>query len=223
MSESISIVIADDHEVVRNGIRAYLNNIPEFEVKADCGSGEEAVQLTAQYKPDLVILDLLMEEGQDGVETTRQIKRISPHTNVVILTSFHDDQYIFPALKAGAIAYLLKDMKMDKLVEVLKHAARGEVYLHPTVAMRVLQNFRGDEIVPDRMMSELTQREMDVLKQIAQGLSNSEVAEVLEISEYTVKGHVSNILNKLGLSDRTQAAVYAWRQGIVKRNQEPLG
>jgi len=138
-----------------------------------------------------------------------------------VLTSYHEDVHIFPALKAGAIAYILKDMKMDKLVEVLHRALQGEVTLHPRVAARVLENIRGENTEEQPLFTELTDRELDVLKLIANGMTNSQIAEKLVISENTVKGHVSNILSKLHLADRTQVAVYAWQSGIVQR--EPRG
>ena len=134
------------------------------------------------------------------------------------MTSYHDDALVFPALKAGATAYILKDMKMDKLAEAVRKAHRGEITLHPKVAARVLQNLRSDDRNGEEIYTELTEREMDVLKLIARGYSNNQIAEELVISENTVKGHVSNILSKLHLVDRTQAAVYAWKQGIVKRD-----
>ena len=155
----------------------------------------------------------------DGVETTRHIKEISPRTQVVVLTSYHEDVHIFPALKAGATSYILKDMKMEKLVEALRRAAQGEVTLHPRVAVRVLQNIRGENEDTEPLFTELTERELDVLKLIANGLTNSQISEKLVISENTVKGHVSNILSKLHVADRTQVAVYAWRKGIVQREE----
>ncbi len=211
----ISILIVDDHEVVRNGIRSYLETLPDFSVVGEAASGEEAVRLVAELIPDVVLMDLIMP-GMDGIETTREVKKISPRTQVVVLTSYHEDEHIFPALKAGAISYILKDMKMDKLAEALQRAIRSEVTLHPLVAARVLRNLRG-ESTEESFYAELTERELDVLKLIANGLSNSQIAEHLVISENTVKGHVSNILSKLHLADRTQAAVYAWQKGIVQR------
>lgn len=216
-----SILIVDDHEVVRNGIRSYLEKISDFHVVGEASSGEEALSLVSEMIPDIVLLDLMMP-GMDGIETTRRIRQISPRTKVVVLTSYHEDVHIFPALKAGAISYILKDMKMDKLVDVLHRAVQGEVTLHPRVASRVLQNIRG-EGSEQPLFTELTDRETDVLKLIANGLTNSQIAEKLVISENTVKGHVSNILSKLHLADRTQAAVYAWQQGIVSRESEVKG
>ncbi len=212
-----SILIADDHEVVRNGIRSYLETIPDFQVVGEASSGEEALGMVTELIPDIVLLDLIMP-GIDGIETTRRVKQISPRTQVVVLTSYHEDVHIFPALKAGAISYILKDMKMEKLAEVLHRAVQGEVTLHPRVAARVLQNIRGENGEEQPLFTDLTDRETDVLKLIANGLTNSQIAEKLVISENTVKGHVSNILSKLHLADRTKVAVYAWQQGIVNRN-----
>ncbi len=216
MSNPITILIVDDHEVVRNGIRAYLETLDEYQVVGEAASGEEAIKLVQDLIPDVVLMDLIMP-GMDGIETTREVKKISPRTQVVVLTSYHEDEHIFPALKAGAISYVLKDMKMEKLVETIQRAVRNEVTLHPLVAARVLRNLRGDT-ENETFYAELTEREHDVLKLIANGLSNSQIAEELVISENTVKGHVSNILSKLHLADRTQVAVYAWQKGIVKRS-----
>lgn len=216
MSNPISILIVDDHEVVRNGIRSYLSTLSDFQVVGEADSGEEAIKLVAELIPDVVLMDLIMP-GMDGVETTRELKKISPRTQVVVLTSYHEDVHIFPALKAGAISYILKDMKMEKLVETIHRAVDGEVTLHPLVAARVLQNIRGENSDEQTLFTDLTDRELDVLKLIAAGLSNSQIAAELVISENTVKGHVSNILSKLHLADRTQVAVYAWQKGIVKR------
>lgn len=217
MGAPISILLVDDHEVVRRGVRAYLETIPEFAVLGEAASGVEAIQIVEEHIPDIVLMDLIMPE-MDGVETTRRIKAISPRTQVVVLTSYHEDAHIFPALKAGAISYILKDMKMDRLVDTLQRAARGEVTLHPRVASRVLKNIRGEEPEDQQLLADLTERELVVLKLIANGLSNSQIAEELTISENTVKGHVSNILSKLHLADRTQVAVYAWQKGIVRRD-----
>jgi NarL family two-component system response regulator LiaR len=166
-----SILIADDHEVVRNGIRSYLETISDFQVVGEASSGEEALGLVAELIPDIVLLDLIMP-GMDGIETTRRVKQVSPRTQVVVLTSYHEDVHIFPALKAGAISYILKDMKMEKLVDVLHRAVQGEVTLHPRVAARVLQNIRGENSEEQPLFTELTDRETDVLKLIANGLTN---------------------------------------------------
>ncbi len=218
MPQPITILLVDDHEVVRRGVRTYLETLPDFKVLGEASSGEEAVSMVQELIPDVVLLDLIMP-GMDGIETTRRIKKLSPRTQVVVLTSFHDDAHIFPALKAGATSYVLKDMRMERLAEVVLKAYQGEVTLHPRVAARVLQNLRGENADDPQLFTELTERELDVLKLIASGLSNSQISEKLVISEYTVKGHVSNILSKLHLMDRTQAAVYAWQRGLVGREQ----
>lgn len=223
MNEPISVLLVDDHEVVRQGLRAFLEAHPEFAVVGEAGSGREAVKLAQDHIPDVVLMDLIMPE-MDGVEATRQVKTVSPRTQIVVLTSYHEDEHIFPALQAGAISYILKDVKMEQLADTIQRAAQGEVTLDPQVAARVIQELHGaragapssgDDINP---FTELTQREMEVLTLIANGLSNSEIAGQLVISEYTVKGHVSNILSKLHLADRTQAAVYAWQKGVVRRD-----
>jgi DNA-binding NarL/FixJ family response regulator len=218
MGEMISVIIVDDHEIVRKGIRAYLESTSEFTVVGDAGSGREAIQLVAELVPDVVLMDLIMPD-MDGIQTTREIKKISPRSQIVVLTSFHEDVHIFPALRAGAISYILKDVRMEDLADVLRRAARREVTFHPLVAERVLRSIRGEDPVEGLLYAELTEREMEVLKLIANALTNSQIAEQLVISESTVKGYVSNILSKLHLVDRTQAAVYAWQKGLVKRDE----
>ncbi|UCD97499.1 MAG: response regulator transcription factor [Chloroflexota bacterium] len=217
MAEPITLLIVDDHEVVRKGVRGYLDTLPDFNVVGEASSGEQAIDIVKNLIPDVILMDLILP-GMDGVETTRVIKNISPRTQIVVLTSYHDDELIFPALKAGAISYILKDMKMEKLAEAVIKARQGEVTLHPKVAARVLKNIRHENQDEFEIYTELTERELDVLKLIANGYPNSQIADELVISENTVKGHVSNILSKLHLVDRTQAAVFAWQQGIVKRD-----
>jgi two-component system, NarL family, response regulator LiaR len=219
MSDRITIVIVDDHEVVRQGIRAFLDSSSAFKVVGEAASGEEALQLVKELVPDVVLMDLIMP-GRDGIESTREIKRISPRTQVVVLTSFHEDIHIFPALKAGATSYVLKDVKMEDLAETLQKAAQGEVSFHPLVAERLLRSIRGEDLTEELLFAELTDRELQILKLIANGETNSQIAQQLVISEYTVKGYVSNILSKLHLADRTQAAVYAWQRGIVRRDDQ---
>ena len=218
MGDVISVMIVDDHEVVRKGIRAYLESTSEFKVVGEASSGLEALDKVADLVPDVVLMDLMMPD-MDGIQTTREIKKISPRSQVVVLTSFHEDVHIFPALKAGAISYILKDVKMEDLADALQRAARREVTFHPLVAERVLRSIRAEGSDEDRLYVELTQREFEILKLIANAQSNSQIAEQLVISEYTVKGYVSNILSKLHLVDRTQAAVYAWQKGLVQREE----
>ena len=216
MSEPITVMIVDDHEMVRKGAKGYLEAQPEIKVVAEAESGEQAVRLARDFIPDVVLMDLVMP-GMDGVEATRKVKDLSPRTQIIILTSFHEDEHIFPALQAGAISYLLKDVKARELVEAIQRAAKGEATLHPRVAARLIKQFSSAE--PDRrnLFTELTEREVEVLTLIARGSTNHKIAEDLVISIGTVKGHVSNILSKLHLADRTQAAVYAWQEGLVRR------
>lgn len=215
-TNSITVMIVDDHEMVRRGACSYLEAQPDISVVAQAGTGEEAVKLAREFIPDVVLMDLVMP-GMDGVEATRKVKDASPRTQIIILTSFHQDEYIFPALQAGAISYLLKDVKASELVEAIRRAARGEATLHPRIAARVIKTFRSLESEEATPFITLTEREMEVLKLIAKGYSNDKIADQLVISIGTVKGHVSNILSKLHLVDRTQAAAYAWQAGIVHR------
>lgn len=218
MTEPITVMIVDDHEMVRKGAAGYLEVQPDIVVVAEAETGEDAVSLVREHVPDVVLMDLVMP-GIDGVEATRKVKDISPRTQIIVLTSYHQDEYIFPALKAGAISYLLKDVKARDLVEAVRRAAKGEATLHPRVASRVIRQFKSGDIDQEKYFTDLTDREMQVLTLIAKGHSNQRIAEDLVISIGTVKGHVSNILSKLHLADRTQAAIYAWQEGIVRGDQ----
>jgi NarL family two-component system response regulator LiaR len=217
MTEPITVLIVDDHKVVREGVRAFLETQPDITVVGEAESGEAAVELVTEHAPDVVLMDLVMP-GLDGVEATRLVKQASPRTQVIVLTSYHQDEHIFPAIRAGALSYLLKDVGPDELADAVRKAAAGDAVLHPRVAARVVQELHGARPDEPNPFTELSERELDVLRVIADGLSNAEIAERLVISEKTVKSHVSNILSKLHLADRTQAAVYAWREGVVRRN-----
>lgn len=216
MKEVITVMIVDDHEMVRQGAASYLEAQEDIHVIAEASSGEEALIMAKELVPDVVLMDLVMP-GLDGVEATRHLKDYSPRTQIIILTSFHEDEHIFPALQAGAISYLLKDVKAAELVEAIRRAASGEATLHPRVAERVIKEFRVRDPDRQRLFTDLTEREMEVLKLIAGGYSNQKIADQLVISVGTAKGHVSNILSKLHLADRTQAAVYAWKEGLIQR------
>jgi NarL family two-component system response regulator LiaR len=214
--QPITILLVDDHRLVRQGVRAFLEAQPDMAVVAEAASGDEALVLAAEYAPDVVLMDLIMP-GMDGVEATRQLKKVSPRSQVVVLTSYHEDEHIFPAIRAGALSYLLKDVGPEDLAEAVRKASAGEAVLHSRVAARVVREIHGStgRDLPNPF-TELSERELEVIRLIADGLSNSAIAEKLIISEKTVKSHVSNILSKLHLADRTQAAVYAWREGIVR-------
>ena len=216
MAESISVLLVDDHAMVRSGVKAFLVTQPDLSVVAESGSGEEAIRLAAQLIPDVILMDLIMPD-MDGVETTRRVKQVSPRSQVVVLTSYHEDEHIFPALKAGALSYILKDVSAEELASVVRKAAVGEAILHPRVAARVIKELQGKREDALNPFTELSERELEVLKLIADGMSNAEMAAKLVLSEKTIKGHVSNILSKLHLVDRTQAAVYAWREGVVRK------
>lgn len=215
--EPITVMMVDDHAIVRQGVRAFLETQSDLMVVGEAGSGQEAVQLAGELAPDVVLMDLIMP-GMDGVETTRLLKQASPRSQVIVLTSYHEDEHIFPAIRAGALSYLLKDVAPPELADAIRKAARGEAVLHPRVAARVVQEIHGAKRDTFNPFTELSERELEVLKLIAGGASNEEIAGTLVISEKTVKSHVSNILSKLHVADRTQAAVYAWREGVV-RNQ----
>ena len=206
---AIRILIVDDHSVVRQGLRMFLRLDPELEIVGEAANGAEALRLARELQPDVVLMDLLMPV-MDGVTATAAIRRELPQTEVIALTSVLEDSSVFGAVRAGAIGYLLKDTEADELRRAIKAAAAGQVQLSPEAAMRLMREVRAPEN-PD----ELTERETEVLCLLAQGLSNKEIARELTIGEKTVKTHVSNILSKLNVPSRTQAALYAVRTGLV--------
>src|SRR5512142_1127343 len=216
MADIIRVILVDDHNLVRMGLKAYLSTLPDIQVVGEAGTGEEAVRLAAGLAPDVVLMDLVMP-GMDGVEATRQVRKISPSTQVIILTSYHEDEHIFPAIRAGALSYVLKDIDPDELAEAVRRAHANEAILNPRIAARLVKEMRGGQAEGPNPFSDLTERELDVLREIAAGKNNREIADSLVISEKTVKTHITNILSKLHLADRTQAAVYAWQEGIVRR------
>src|SRR5919206_1373058 len=217
MSEQITVLLVDDHAMVRQGVRAFLETQGDIAVVAEAGSGDEAVGLATEHAPDVALVDLIMP-GMDGVETTRRLRARSPRTNVIVLTSYHDDEHVFPAIRAGALSYILKEVGPQELADTVRKAGSGEAVLHPRVAARVVRELQGARRDEPNMFHELSDRELEVLKLVAEGLSNAEISSRLFISEKTTKNHVSNILSKLHLADRTQAAVYAWREGVVRRD-----
>ncbi|HNT24516.1 MAG TPA: response regulator transcription factor [Anaerolineales bacterium] len=216
MTEPISVILVDDHSMVRMGLKTYFSTLPDIHVVAEASNGQEALELVNRHVPDVVLMDLLMP-GMDGVEATRLVKKSSPRTQVIVLTSYHDDEHIFPAIRAGALSYVLKDIDPDELADAIRRAYAGEAVLNPRVAARLVKEMHGATQDNTNPFTELTDRELDVLRLIAAGQNNQEIAASLVISEKTVKSHITNILNKLHLADRTQAAVYAWQEGIVRR------
>jgi NarL family two-component system response regulator LiaR len=204
----------DDHGVVREGLRTYLELVDDLEVIGEAANGLEAVAQVGQHKPDVALMDLVMPE-MDGIEATRKIGAVSPSTRVIVLTSFADNEQVFPAIKAGATGYLLKDVSPGDLANAIRAVHDGETYLHPDITKRLVDQLASSSTDPKPTLDELTPRETEVLQLIAQGMSNREIAHDLTISEKTVKTHVSNILSKLHLADRTQAAIYAHRHGVA--------
>jgi two-component system, NarL family, response regulator LiaR len=215
----ISVLIVDDHAVVRQGIQSFLEAQDDIEVIGIAESGTKALQLAEKLAPDVALVDMVLP-GMDGVEITRRLRQVSPRTQVIIFTSFHEDEFVFPAIRAGALSYLLKDVRPDEMAEAVRKAARGEAILDPKVASRLVQAIQNPPKDHSNPYTELSERELEVLLLIAEGLPNLMIAERLVISEKTVKSHVSNILNKLHLIDRTQAAVYAWSKGMVRKKGE---
>ncbi len=216
MASPLTVLITDDHTLVRQGIRALLAAQPDIEVVGEAATGEAAVELARQHAPDVVLVDVLMP-GMGGIETARRLKETSPRTQVLILTSSHEEEHIVPALRAGALSYLLKDASAEELVQAVRRAAAGEATLHPRVASQVVRLLREPSRERPPAHADLSEREREVLLLIADGASNADIAERLAVSEKTVKSHVSNILGKLHLDDRTQAAVFAWREGLKQR------
>ena len=215
-SEQIRLVIADDHVLVRQGIRAFLETHADLAIVGEAEDAASATAICAAQKPQVALVDLVMPGG--GIAATRDIRAASPATQVVLLTSFEDAQQILAAVQAGALSCLLKDVDADALVNAVRKAARGEAVLHPRFAGHLLNALRSGSVEPGTEMFEsLSQREREALGLLAEGMSNSQIGERLGIGEKTVKTHVSNVLAKLGVTGRTQAAVYAWKSGLKKR------
>lgn len=214
--QKISVLLVDDHPIVRNGVKSYLETLDDIEVIGEASSGEEAIEFVKKDLPDVILMDLVMD-GMNGVEATKAIKQMAPGTQVVVLTSHHDDSLVFPAMKAGALSYVLKVISPEELANVIRMASKGTAILSPEIAKKLMNELHDQKNSELNPFAELTEREYDVLKLIAQGNSNAEIAGKLFITDKTVKGYVSNILHKLHLADRTQAAVYAWREGLFEK------
>ncbi|UCF98810.1 MAG: response regulator transcription factor [Spirochaetaceae bacterium] len=210
-----TVVIVDDHGIVRQGLQTYLNLMDDITVVAEAGNGVEALAQVRRHTPDVVLMDLVMPE-MDGIEATRQIRQLSPTTKVIVLSSFTDDEKVFSAIKAGAIGYLLKDISPEDLARAVRAVIRGKTQLHPDIAQKLMNQFIAPKDPNEAISEDLTPREIEVLRLLAQGMSNAELATALYISEKTVKTHISNILGKLNLNDRTQAAIYAYKHGLVE-------
>lgn len=220
MSERTSVLVVDDHPVVREGLAAFLATHPDLELVGTACDGAEAVARVQEHVPDVVLMDLVMP-NVDGVEAIRRIRTVSAATKVIVLTSFSDDERLFAAVKAGAAGYLLKDAAPAEIVEAIRTVRRGGALLHPAAAARLMEEFAGGGVDP--VLQRLTDRELEVLRLVAVGRSNRDIAGELFLSEKTVKTHMGNILAKLHVADRTQAALVALRTRLVPIDQLPGG
>ncbi|WP_322924275.1 response regulator transcription factor [Paenibacillus campi] len=212
-SELIKVLLVDDHEMVRIGLAAVLDTEDGIEVVGEASNGADGIRLATEYYPDVVLMDLVMD-GMDGIEATRKVLEINPNCKVIVLTSYLDDEKMYPVIEAGAFSYLLKTSRASEIADAIRAAVRGQSVLESQVASKMMSRFR--EPVERALHEQLTEREMDVLRLLAQGKSNQEIADELIIGIKTVKFHVTNLLAKLGVEDRTQAAIYAYKNGLAE-------
>ena len=218
MSETIKLLIADDHAIVREGLRALIATEPGLELLDEASDGVQAVDKALALRPDVILLDMIMPR-KDGLGAIHDIIKENPDARILVLTSFAEDEKVFPAIKAGALGYLLKDSSPQELLQAIRNVYSGEASLHPTIARKLMQDLSQTVKLPPTT-DPLTEREVEVLRLVAQGLSNDEIAERLVVSERTVRTHVSHILHKLHLANRTQMALYAVREGIARLDHD---
>ena len=221
MDKPIRILICDDHAVVREGLRALIATESDIDIVGEAADGEKAVTAYRTLKPDVTLLDMVMPR-MDGLAAIRTIKGEFPDARILVLTSFAEDDMVFPAIKSGALGYLLKDSSPDELIRAIRDVNRGEASLHPSIARRLILELSQPTSLPPTP-EPLTERELEVLKLVAKGYSNEEIAAALVVSERTARGHVSSILSKLHLANRTQAALYALREGIASLDNQTDG
>lgn len=215
MEKRVKVLLVDDHEMVRMGLAAFLSTEKGIEIVGEASSGAEGVKLAEKTKPDVVLMDLVMEQ-MDGIEATKEVLKVHPEAKVIVLTSFHDDDKVYPAVEAGAFSYLLKTARASEIAQAVRQAARGQSVFEAQVAGKLMSRFRGETKTDSAPHEQCTERELEVLRLIGEGRSNQDIADELYIGIKTVKTHVSNILGKLGVEDRTQAAIYAHRHGICR-------
>lgn len=213
MTSLIKVVFVDDHEMVRIGVTAYLSAQPDIEVVGEADNGARGVELALQLRPDIILMDLVMKE-MDGIEATRRIVEAWPEAKVIIVTSFLDDEKVYPALEAGATSYMLKTSKASEIANAVRATYAGQTILEPEVTGKMMTKMRQKKV--DLPHEQLTEREMEILLLLAEGKTNQEIADEVFIALKTVKVHVSNILGKLEVHDRTQAVIYAFKHGLVK-------
>lgn len=216
----ISVLLADDHAVLRQGIAQVIESQGDMRVVAQAANGEEAISLARIHQPDVLLLDINMP-GIDGVEVTRRITAELPGVNVLILTMYRRNDYVMKAIKAGASGYLLKEVEMAEMLSAIRSVAQGDAVLDPSVAKRVLADIRGEgQPVKSKVESQLAERDVDILRLLAQGLGNQDIADQLHLSEKTVRNRLSQVFKQFGLNNRTEAALFAVRIGLVEKNQE---
>ncbi|WP_404449121.1 response regulator transcription factor [Sutcliffiella horikoshii] len=213
--DRIKVAVVDDHDMVRKGLLAYLITEPGIEVVGEGSSGQAAIELAKKEKPDVILMDLLMENGT-GIDATREIIKFHPNCKIIIITSYFDDEQVFPAIEAGAYSYLLKTARAEDIIKAIEKAMQNEPVIEPKVASKMMNRFRSPSKLPH---DDLTERELEVLMCLGDGLTNQEISEELFIGIKTVKTHVSNILGKLQVADRTQAAIYANRHGVLREKK----
>ncbi len=214
MTQVIRILVVDDHAIVREGLRALISGKSDLELLGEARDGQEAVFQARSLQPDVILMDLVMP-GKNGIQAIQEIRQENPKARILVLTSFDEDDQVFSAIKAGASGYLLKDSSPQELLEAIRCVYRGESSLHPAVARKLILGYGEDRNAEMSTIDTLTEREVEVLKLVASGLSNQSIAQQLHISEGTVRFHVGNVLGKLGLENRTQAALHALREGLV--------
>jgi len=213
-TKSIRVLIADDHPIIRDSLRTLINTEPNLKLVGEAVDGEEAVRKTLDLKPDVILMDLVMPV-KDGLQAISEIKSALPEVSILVLTSFSDEDKVFPAIRAGALGYLLKDSSPQELLKAIYDVHRGEASLHPSIAIQLIREINRPSDLPP-VENPLSERELEVLKLVAQGLTNQEIATRLVRSEWTVRTHVRNILGKLHLANRTQAALFALREGLAE-------